>query len=35
MKKIDWLSVALVLLFTHIGVLTVMLVATFIEAITS
>jgi hypothetical protein len=35
MKKIDWLGVALVLLFIHIGALFVMLVATFMEAITS
>jgi hypothetical protein len=35
MKKIDWLGVALVLLFIHIGVLTVMLVALFIKALNS
>jgi hypothetical protein len=33
MKKIDWLGLIIILLFIHIGALSVMLVATFIEAL--
>jgi len=35
MKKIDWLGIFIVLLFVYIGVLSVMLVALFVEAMNS
>jgi len=35
MKKINWLGVMLILLFIYIGALSIMLVATFIEALNS
>ena len=35
MKKINWLGIFIVLLFVYIGVLSVMLVALFVEAMNS